>query len=147
MKTRALDSWAILEWISGRQPATDAIAQLLAEAEAGGARLLMSAINAGEVYYFLRKHHSTELAESWRQLSRTLPVTMEVPTADEIWDAALLKGCHPIAYADAFAAALAQKYRCPLVTGDPEFRSIREPGTGVDWPHGRIAHTARRGLA
>jgi predicted nucleic acid-binding protein len=30
----------------------------------------------------------------------------------------------PIAYADAFAAALAQKYNCPLVTGDPEFRRV-----------------------
>ena len=84
----------------------------------------MSAINVGEVYYFLRKQHSRELSESWRHSSQTLPVTIEVPSADEIWDAALLKGCYPIAYADAFAAALAQKYRCPLVTGDPEFRLV-----------------------
>ena len=28
MKTRVLDSWAILEWISGRQPATDTVAGL-----------------------------------------------------------------------------------------------------------------------
>ena len=49
MKTRALDSWAILEWMSGRQPATDRVAKLLSEAvvtvraestsEAGLARL------------------------------------------------------------------------------------------------------------
>lgn len=124
MKTRVLDSWAILEWISGRQPASDAVGMLLAEAEAGRIRLLMSAINVGEVYYFLRKNHSQELSESWRESSRTLPVTIEVPTSDEIWDAALLKGCYWIAYADAFAAALAQKYDCQLVTGDPEFRSV-----------------------
>jgi ribonuclease VapC len=97
---------------------------LFAEAEAGGTRLLISAINAGEVYYFLRKHHSRELSESWRESSRTLPATIEVPTADEIWDAARLKGSYPIAYADAFATALAQKYGCPLVTGDPELRSV-----------------------
>ena len=66
MKTRVLDSWAILEWISGRQPATDLVGKLLAEAEAGQTRLLMSAINVGEVYYFLMKHHSQDLAESWR---------------------------------------------------------------------------------
>jgi ribonuclease VapC len=131
VKTRVLDSWAILEWISGRQPATDAVAKLLAESEAGHARLLMSAINVGEVYYFLRKHHSEELAESWRELSGTLPVTIEVPTADEIWDAAVLKGRYPIAYADAFAAALAHKYQCPLVTGDPELRSVVH--LKVDW--------------
>ena len=126
MKTRVLDSWAILEWMSGRQPACDAVARLFDEAEAGRSRLLMSAINVGEVYYFLRKHHSAELSESWRESVGTLPATIEVPTADEIWEAAHLKGLYPIAYADAFAAALARKYRCPLVTGDPELRSVED---------------------
>lgn len=126
VKTRALDSWAILEWVSGRQPATDLVRGLFTEAEHGQVWLVMSAINVGEVYYFLRKHHSEELAESWRESSRTLPVTIEVPTNDDIWNAAILKSRFPIAYADAFAAALALKYHCPLVTGDPEFRRVDE---------------------
>ena len=131
MKTRVLDSWPVLEWINGRQAATDAVDHLLDESEAGTTRLFMSAINVGEVYYFLRKRYGKNLAESWRESSRTLPITIEVPTADEIWDAALLKGQYPIAYADAFAAALAQNYRCPLLTGDPDFRSV--PGLDLDW--------------
>lgn len=131
MKTRVLDSWAILEWISGRQPAMDIVANLLRGAETGRVRLLMSAINAGEVYYFLRKNHSQELAESWRASSPTLPVTLEVPSLAEIWDAAVLKGRYPIAYADAFAATLAQKYGCPLCTGDPELQRVA--GLELDW--------------
>jgi predicted nucleic acid-binding protein len=131
VKTRVLDSWAILEWISGRQPATDLVAKLLAEAEAGQTRLLMSAINVGEVYYFLTKHHSQDLAESWRESWRTLPVTIEVPTAEDIWSASSLKGRFAIAYADAFAAALAQTYNCPLVTGDPELRQVDQ--LELDW--------------
>jgi uncharacterized protein len=131
VKTRVLDTWPILEWMNRRQPATDAIEKLLDQSLAGSARLFMSAINAGEVYYFLRKTHSERVAEFWRELSATLPATIEVPTAEEIWDAALLKGQYPIAYADAFAAALAQKHRCPLVTGDPEFRTV--PGLELDW--------------
>ncbi len=131
MKTRVLDSWAILEWMSGRTPASERVEQLLADAESGQARLLMSAINVGEVYYFLRKHHSQTLAESWRESSRTLPVTIEAPSSDDIWSAATLKSRFPIAYADAFAAALAQKYNCPLVTGDPELR--RADQLEVDW--------------
>ena len=134
MKTLVLDSWAILEWISGRQPASNFVGDLLARAEAGETRLVMSAINVGEVYYFLRKNHGEELSESWRQSSRTMPATLEVPTRDEIWDAALLKGCYPIAYADAFAAALALKYRCPLVTGDPEFETVAAAGlVAIEW--------------
>ena len=131
MKTRVLDSWPILEWIKEKQPATDIVENLFAEAESGTALLLMSAVNVGEVYYYVRKYHGEKLAESWRDSSGTLPVTIEVPTLDEIWDAALLKGRYPIAYADAFAAALAKKYHCALVTGDPEFRSI--PDLEVDW--------------
>lgn len=130
MKTRVLDSWAVVEWIGGRQPG-DLVNKLLAEAEQGRARLFMSAINAGEIYYILRKHHSESLAASWQQSSRTLPVTIEVPSFDDIWSAASLKGRFPIAYADAFAAALAQKYNCPLVTGDPEFRYVG--GLKLDW--------------
>ncbi len=131
MKTRVLDSWPIVEWIKGRQPATEVVTALLAESEAGTARLFMSAINVGEVYYYLRKQHSEQLSKWWRESSRALPVTIEVPTADDIWDAALLKARYPIAYADAFAAALAQKHRCPLVTGDPELRSIND--LDLDW--------------
>jgi predicted nucleic acid-binding protein len=62
VKTRVLDSWAILEWIAGRQPAAAAVAALLSEAEDDHATLLMSAINAGEVYYCLRKNHSLEFS-------------------------------------------------------------------------------------
>jgi predicted nucleic acid-binding protein len=120
VKTRVLDSWAILEWMVGREPADAYVAGLLLQGEGGSARLLMSAINVGEV---LRKQHSTNLAEAWRESSGTLPVTIEVPALEDIWHAASLKGSHPISYADAFAAALAQKYNCPLITGDPEFRS------------------------
>jgi ribonuclease VapC len=120
-----------VEWIRDRQPAADIIAKLFAESESDTTSLFMSAINVGEVYYLLRKHHTEQLAESWRDLSSSLPVTIEVPTRDEIWDAALLKGRYPIAYADAFAAALAQKYRCPLVTGDPEFQVITD--LALDW--------------
>jgi ribonuclease VapC len=114
-----------------RQPATDAVEKLFDESLTGSVQLFIGAINVGEVYYFLRKTHSERVAESWRELSVTLPATIEVPTANEIWDAALLKGKYPIAYADAFAAALALKHRCPLVTGDPEFRSI--PELELDW--------------
>jgi predicted nucleic acid-binding protein len=112
--------------MSGRQPALDVVAKLLDEAENGQARLLMSAINVGEVYYFLKKHHEDGLAESWRDSSRTLPATIELPSGEDIWNAASLKARYPIAYADAFAAALAQKYNCPLLTGDPEFRSVHQ---------------------
>jgi len=120
-----------MEWIAGRKPASDKVAKLLSEADAGATHLIMGAINSGEVYYCLRKNHSLELGELWRESSPTLPVTFEVPSAADIWNAAALKAIFPIAYADAFAVALAQKHGCPLVTGDSEFRSVDR--LEIDW--------------
>jgi ribonuclease VapC len=117
--------------MSGRQPASNRVGDLLSEAEQGHTRLLISAINVGEVYYFLKKNRNDALAESWRDSSRTLPATIEVPTGDEIWEAASLKGRFRISYADAFAAALAQKYDCPLVTGDRELKLV--DSLELDW--------------
>ena len=131
MKSRVLDSWSILEWILDRQPAREVVGTLLRKAGSESAHVLMSAINVGEVYHILRKHHAEELASRWRDLSGTLPVTIDVPTIHDVWEAASLKARYPIAYADAFAAALAQKHRCPLVTGDPEFRVIAD--LELDW--------------
>lgn len=117
--------------MSGRQPGADIVGRLLTAAEQGQVRLFISAINVGEVYYFLRKQQEEALANSWRDSSQTLPATIEVPNVNDIWSAALLKGRFPIAYTDAFAAALAQKYNCPLVTGYPEFRRIDQ--LELDW--------------
>lgn len=46
--------------------------------------------------------------------------------------AAMLKAQHPIAYADAFAAATAKALRSPVVTGDPEFRRL-ENDVDIIW--------------
>ena len=126
MKTRVLDSWPILEWLNGREPAFTAVNALLSAAEVGRARVLMSAINVGEVYYFLRKQHQHNAAEDWRRASGTLPVSIDVPRAENIWTAAEIKGAFPVSYADAFAAELARRNGCPLLTGDPEFRAVAD---------------------
>ena len=131
MKTAVLDSWAILEWILHDRPSARYVSALLAEAERGESQLWLSFINAGEVYYFLAKHHGAELAASWRDTSHTLPVSLDLPRAPDIWLAAEIKARFPLSYADAFAAQLAMKHEAPLVTGDPEFRQV--PGLELDW--------------
>jgi predicted nucleic acid-binding protein len=42
------------------------------------------------------------------------------------WQAAIYKATHRVAYADAFAAALAKERRAELVTGDPEFKPLEK---------------------
>jgi predicted nucleic acid-binding protein len=105
VKTRFLDSWAILEWISGRQPGTAMVAKRLSGAEEGRRRLFLSAINTREVYAFLRRQQSEALALARRESSGTFPVTGAVATAEDIWNAAELKGRFPTGFTGAFAAA------------------------------------------
>lgn len=120
-----------MEWIVGREPAASFVEALLEDAQQSKVRLLMSAINVGEVYYFLRKHKGLTVSETWRSVSSTLPVAIEVPVSQDIWSAALLKAQFPLSYADAFAAALAQKHNCAVVTGDPEFKSVEH--LRIEW--------------
>ena len=131
MKTATFDSWPLLEWLQAREPASSYVRGLLDEAADGHLRLLMSTINAAEVYYVLLKRGQGPLAERWRDATQTLPLLLETPVASDIWQAAELKGRYNLSYADAFAAFLALKYHCPLVTGDPDFRSI--PHLELDW--------------
>ena len=46
--------------------------------------------------------------------------------------AAHIRAEHPLAYADAFAAALAAEKNASLVTGDPEFRAL-EGAIPIQW--------------
>jgi predicted nucleic acid-binding protein len=47
-------------------------------------------------------------------------------------EAAEIKADHPIAYADAFCAALARRHKGRILTGDPEFKAV-EKLVAVQW--------------
>lgn len=121
----------MMEWLVKDSAASHRTGKLLDAASEGKLTLLMSAINTGEIYYYLRKHFDITHAEHWRETVSALPVRILVPTEQDIWDAAGIKGDCALSYADAFAAALAIKHKCPLVTGDPEFRTV--PNLRLEW--------------
>ena len=50
--------------------------------------------------------------------------------------AARIKARYPLAYADAFAAALAKWHGVPVLTGDPEFSRIDEI-VSIVWLEGK----------
>ncbi len=112
--TIVLDSWAVLRHLENTEPAATLVADLL-DAE----RPLMSWINLGEVHYVLRRAHGEDDAmETVRDLREVLDVRL--PDERLVLDAARLKADHPMAYADAFGAALAVAEEATLWTGDPE---------------------------
>ena len=112
--TIVLDSWAVLRFLENAGPAADLVAALLDEQ-----RPLMSWINLGEVHYIVRRSHGEDAAmETVRDLRDVVDVRL--PDERVVLDAARIKADHPMAFADAFGAALAVAEGATLWTGDPE---------------------------
>jgi predicted nucleic acid-binding protein len=112
--TVVLDSWAILRYLEDASPATEAVSDLLERDKP-----LMSWINLGEVHYVLRRLHGEDAAaETVRDLRDVIDARL--PDERLIVDAARIKADYPMAYADAFAAALTVTHDATLWTGDPE---------------------------
>ena len=112
--TVVLDSWAIVGYLEDAGPAASAVADLLASE-----RPVVSWINLGEVFYVVRRAAGEDAAiGTLRDLQDV--TTPDTPNPSLIIDAARLKSDHPMAYADAFAAATAIARGATLWTGDPE---------------------------
>ncbi len=112
--TVVLDSWAVLRYLEGAEPAAELVAELL-EMD----RPVMSWINLGEVYYVLRRSVGADAAAETVRDVRDV-VEVRLPDEQLVLDAARIKADQPMAYADAFGAALAVAERAELWTGDPE---------------------------
>ena len=130
-ETFVLDSFAVLALLGG-EPGSDEVAGLLRRAQDGGISLLMTWVNLGEVAYIVERRWGTQpLHQALAMLEATslelVPVGRQLSLA-----AARIKAQHPISYADAFAAALAQHTDATLVTGDPEF-SLLEESLDLHW--------------
>lgn len=111
-----LDSWAVLRWLEGSEPAAGRVEEVLA------GRPHMSWVNAGEVFYISARAAGRELAESIIDDLRRL-VELDEPMPERVLQAAAIKVDHPMAYADAFAVATSVAHEAVLLTGDPEILS------------------------
>lgn len=125
MPRLVLDAWAIMAWLKGQHPAAERVRLLLEAADRRERELAMNIVNMGEVFYLAVK--ARDLAYGERVIKNLRPRIAAVSASDElVMGAAKLKARHPISYADAFAAATAISRRSPLVTGDPELRTMAE---------------------
>ena len=109
-----LDSWAVLAWLDGDEPAAEVVQHSLNQG-----RPAMSWINLVEVQYRVRRQHGPSEAETTLSRVREL-VSEELPGVSRMRVVAALKAEHPIALADCFAIATAAANRAILITGDPE---------------------------
>ena len=129
MTASVLDSWAMIGWLQGEEPARAKVRELLEEASRGEARVSISLINVGEVFYLIAKRHGAAPAERFLADLAMMPIQALLPDRKLILDAARMKSRYPISYADAFAVETARQQNAILVTGDPELWQLskREP--------------------
>lgn len=115
-----LDSWAILAWLDGEEPALSRIDELIES------RPVVSWINLVEVYYRLERDHGRSLADETLTSLRA-SLAPDLPGTARMIEAARLKARVSIALGDCFAATTAAAHGLALFTGDPELLELDNP--------------------
>ncbi len=115
-----LDSWAILAWLDGEEPALSRVNALIAS------RPVVSWVNLVEVYYRIERDHGRQAADDvLTSLRRNL--APDLPGTARMIEAARLKARAAITLADCFAATTAAAHGLVLLTGDPELLGLDDP--------------------
>ncbi len=111
--TSCLDSWAVLAWLDGEEPAAEIVQDTF-----DSGRPAISWINLVEIEYQVRRRHGAAEADTVVSRVRAL-VDEELPGVVRMRAVAALKAEHPIALADCFAIATAAAKNATLITGEP----------------------------
>ena len=120
-----LDSWAILAWLDGDEPACSRVEEALTD------RPVVSWINLVEVYHRIERDHGRAAADETLSGLRSA-LAPDLPGTARMIDAARLKARAAIALGDCFAAATAAAHGLPLLTGDPELLELTDPPCVVE---------------
>jgi predicted nucleic acid-binding protein len=123
--TVCLDSWAVLAWLDGDEPAGSRVEAELSD------RPVISWINLVEVYYRVERDHGRATADDTLSELRAV-LTADLPGTARMIAAARLKARARIALADCFAIETAAARRLVLLTGDPEIIDLPNPPCDVE---------------
>jgi ribonuclease VapC len=130
-KVVVLDSWATIANLEDEASA-ERVADIIADAHEEKIPLLMSVVNAGEVWYIIARESS--VADADASINQLRDLGIEFVDAD--WnlakDAGYFKSKNKMSFADCFAAALAKQRKAHLATGDPEFKQV-ESEIAINW--------------
>jgi len=126
-----LDSFALLAHLQA-EPGGPRVQAILAQAAKQQVDVYLSIVNYGEAIYITEREQGLTAAQSLIATVDQLPITVVEADRKLTFAAAHLKARYSIAYADAFALALAQQQQATLLTGDPEFQQVESLVT-IEW--------------
>ncbi len=130
-KTYVFDSWAIVAFLQA-EPGGAKVIELIAEAQEHGIEMLMSVVNAAEVWYIKARRSSASDADTTIRELRQLGIHFIEAGWELAQEAGRFKAKNKMSFADCFAAALAKNRKATLVTGDPEFKQV-ESEVAITW--------------
>jgi predicted nucleic acid-binding protein len=129
-----LDTSAWLTLIED-EAGSDTVQEILEQAQAGEAVVLVSFMSFMEVYYItLQDRDETEALERVNLIA-ALPVLRVESTGGLNILAAELKAAHRLSVADAWIAALAKERGATLVHKDPEFKQVEGEVNVLELPY------------
>lgn len=126
-----MDSFALLAHFED-EPGGERVREILKKGKEGSAKVYLSIINWGEVYYQTYRRRGARKAEEIELVMDQLPLHISPADREITAKASRLKAKYPVAYADCFAAGLAQQKSAKVVTGDPEFEKL-EKEVAIEW--------------
>ena len=117
--TVLVDSWAWVEYWSGGSHADQVALHIEGKEDA-----IVSTINLTEIYHWVLLHYDEKTAEekviTIRKRCFIMPVEEEIAI-----EAAKIKHKTKVALADSIILATAKKAKAKILTGDPDFRSLK----------------------
>lgn len=130
-KAIVLDSWAVIAYLED-ESAAEKVADIISDAHEDGIPLLMTVVNAGEVWYIVAREASATDADASIKQLRDLGIELVEADWDLAKDAAYFKSRNKMSFADCFAAALTKQKKAQLATGDTEFKQV-ENEISIAW--------------
>ncbi len=130
-KALVLDAWAIIAYLED-EPSASQVADLIASAHEEEVPVLMTVVNAGEVWYTVAREISEDEANQCIKELRDLRIQFVDVDWELTQEASRFKSKHKMSYADCFASALARIRKAELITGDKEFKVLQDE-INISW--------------
>jgi uncharacterized protein len=125
MRRYVLDSSALIIFFTDGLGATK-VEDFLMEAVAKKHRLLMSAVNSGEVYHATWRDRGKDAAERIISKISHLPIEIKDANYEATKMAAEFRAQYALPYAGRFAASLSRRRNAPVITADQDFSALKK---------------------
>jgi predicted nucleic acid-binding protein len=125
MKATVIDSYAMISYLQ-QQEGYEAVSSVFEECIAKDREAFMCIVNWGEVVYQALRRGGETRAKLAEDAMRAIPIQLIEANKELTLQAAHFKAFNKMSFADCFAAALAMKKKCELLTGDKEFKQVED---------------------